>query len=74
MELSPTIPKITIRAASVTVLSGISHRNMIPTDMKIVIGIMDAETRADRKGNRIISTTMTIMIAETRSLRKDKTD
>ena len=46
IELSTIIPNVTIKAASVTVLSSNPTTKKAPNDMKIVIGIELAATAA----------------------------
>ena len=74
MELSTIIPSTTIRAASVTVFSGMPTVYMMAIDMNMLIGIEVAATTADLKGNRIIITAITIIMAMNRSRTNEVTD
>ena len=73
MELSTTIPRTTISAASVTMLSSMSMKYITATEMKVLIGIVMAATMADRNGNSTIITRMMIAIETSRSRRKSLT-
>ena len=74
MELSTIIPNTTINAASVTVFSGMPVTYITPIEIKILIGMDVAATTAERKGNRIIITRITMMIETKRSRMKEVTD
>ena len=62
MELSTIIPNVTIRAARVTVFNSIPKVWNNPSDMNIVIGMVDAATRATFIGKSNITTITTATI------------
>ena len=68
------MPKTTIKAASVTMLSGMPKRYIRPTEMNVLTGMVTAATKADRKGKRIIITTMITTMASARLIKKSFTD
>ena len=68
------MPSTTTSAASVTVFSGMPQRYIMPTDMKVDIGIVSAATMADRSGKRSIITTMMMAMATNRSRRNECTE
>ncbi len=71
MELSTTIPNTTIKAANVTLVSGIPNRYIKPIEINIVNGMVVAETTAERIGNRSIITNITMTIAIAKSPKKE---
>ena len=74
MELSTTIPKTTMRQASVIVLRGMPTAYIIPVDTNVLSGIVMAATMALRVGNRIIITKTIITMLNIRSRRKSWTE
>ncbi len=60
--LSTIIPRVTIRAASVTVLSSIPHAIKTPRAISIAIGMVAAATLATRIGNSSMITNITEQI------------
>ena len=74
MESSTIIPSTTISAARVTVLSGMPHKYMIPTEIKVAKGIVIAATSAERNGNKIIITRIMIIMAMINSCRNEETE
>ena len=73
-ESSTIIPSTTIRAASVTVLRSIPIRYMIAMAMAVQIGTPELAIRADLSGKRISITSMTTIMAITRSLTNAHTE
>ena len=70
MELSTIIPSVTMSAAKVTVFSSNPKALYKPRDMKILIGMVEAATKATRIGSRSITTMTTATMAMTSSWRK----
>ena len=70
IELSTIMPNVTIKAANVTVFSSIPNALKSPNEIKIVIGMVEAATKATRKGNSNITTMMTATMAITNSFKK----
>ena len=70
MELSTIIPSDMISTASVTVLSSIPKALNSPRDMNMVMGMVDAATRATLMGSRSMTTITTATMAMTSSSRK----
>ena len=68
------MPSTTISAASVTVLSGMPHRYMTPTEINVESGMVMAATMAERSGKRSIITAIMMAIATNRSRRKPRTE
>ena len=64
------IPRVTIRAAKVTVLSSIPKAWNRPSDVNMVIGMVEAATRATFMGSRSITTITTAHTAMSSSFRK----
>ena len=52
MELSTIMPNTTIKAASVTVFSGMPQAYMTPIEIKTLIGMEVAATNAERNGEQ----------------------
>ena len=73
MALSTTIPKTTISAAKVTVLSSILTIYIMPTEMNVLSGMVMAATMAERNGNNTIITMMMMTIEMSKSRRKSVT-
>ena len=74
IELSTIMPRTTISAAKVTVLSGMPHRYITPTDMKVDNGMVMAATSAERNGKSSIITAMMMAIETKRSRRNEWTE
>lgn len=68
------MPSTTTSAARVTVLSGMPHKYMTPTEMKVESGIVTAATTADRSGKSSIMTRMMMAMATNRSRRNECTE
>ena len=73
-ESSTIIPSTTIRAARVTVFRSIPIRYMTAMAMIVQIGTPELAIRADFNGKRISMTSITTIIAITRSLTNAQTD
>ncbi|MPL81209.1 hypothetical protein SDC9_27123 [bioreactor metagenome] len=74
MELSTIIPNTTINPANVTVLSSIPEANRMPSEIKIVMGMVEDATKATRNGSKATTTRITVRMAISNSLRKVDTD
>ncbi len=64
------MPSVTMRAARVTVFSSMPKAWYRPSDVNMVMGMVDAATNATRIGSRSITTRTTATIAMTISCRK----
>ena len=73
IELSTTIPRTTISAAKVTVLSSIPAMYIIATEINVLSGTVIAATIALLIGNSTIITMIMMSIEISRSRRKSVT-
>ena len=73
-ESSTIIPSTTMSAAKVTVFRSMPIRYMMAMAMEVQIGTPELAISADFNGKRISMTSMTTIIAMTRSLTKAHTD
>ena len=74
MELSTIMPNTTIKAASVTVFSGMPQAYMTPIEIKTLIGMEVAATNAERNGNNTIITKITTTMDTNKSRTKELTE
>ena len=74
IELSTIMPRTTISAASVTVLSSMPNKYISPSVMAVQIGTPEPATSAVRNGKSRSITAITTSIDSTRSRRKEITD